>query len=124
MSQVYPLPVQQYIRAVNLKKEAEKIEKENREATIEHLKVADLPGITMSIPKPSEVLNEKVLLPWAYQNLPNDVYESLFLKVFDPNKFVELKQQGKISEEQLPPGWKETKESSPRITVNMEKVQL
>lgn len=110
-----PVFVDQYIDLDKLEKEASTHKKDLREAVVEHLRTEKYDDIKLSESTKNEVLGD-VILPWAYDHLPEAVYNRLFTRVFDPNALALLIKEGVIKQEQLPEGWQKTT-VTPRVLI-------
>ncbi len=65
------------------------------------LKVSNYSDIFIQDAKTTKI-DEDVAVAWAEENLAPDVYKSLFVRVFDPNKFTALITAGIVQLKDLP----------------------
>ena len=111
-----PEAVRMNIEATKVKKQAEALISSTRDETVAYFRAGGkYDGVTFSESK-SEPLCEEVVLKWAYEFLPKDVYDQLFTKVFDPNSFAKLVSEGVIDQSRLPSNHK-TLKVTPKISV-------
>lgn len=81
------------------KKESDKIKPD----VLKILKVSTYKDVYLQKSKSISICEEEAV-QWARENLNNDQYKSLFIKVFDPNKFHDLMAKEVIDRDSLPDG--------------------
>jgi hypothetical protein len=101
---IRPKKVNQLHKVIMTRKVCEKLEKTLKAdpAVLDYLRNSSDNDIWIRKVQPEDRLNEDVIIKWAYANLPEEDYNSLFISQFSSAALYQLAKDGKLDLNELP----------------------